>query len=323
MSHFTSYPVAPARADDRGLNRRTLLKGAGASAAIAAISLRGRPTRAQSGTEIVVSAQEFSHEPLQPFIEEFNAATGVTVTFFANPSAGGEQVAQLTPQFAAGSTPIDVVSSSDEAAPAFIRAGWMEPLNDIIPAGFWDDWDQSVRDYVAIWSTLEDQVYRIPHGWSVGYYWTRKDLLTEWGLKAPETWDGIREIGEAAKAKGMYAFADAGSKPSLAFVYAAYVVAQAGGNIFDFDAGTQEAFAFARELVDKEYFPKAAANWTYDQLNAAYMGDQLATMREWSFFYDVARRQPRLGSLRTRSPSSSRGRTERQARDLGRGVGAG
>ena len=69
------------------VSRRTLVKGAASGAVM--ISLAGRPTRAQSGTEIVVSAQEFSHEPLQPFIEEFNAATGVTVTFFANPSAGG------------------------------------------------------------------------------------------------------------------------------------------------------------------------------------------------------------------------------------------
>jgi multiple sugar transport system substrate-binding protein len=269
------------------VSRRTLVKGAATGAVM--ISLSGRPTRAQSGTEIVVSMHEVNQKPLQPFVEEFRANTGVSITFAANPSSGGEQVAQLTPQFAAGSTPFDVMSSSDEAAPTFIRAGWMDPLNDIIPAGFWDDWDQSVRDYVAVWSTLEDQVYRIPTGWSVGYFWTRKDLLTEWGLKAPETWDDIRTIGEAAKGNGMYAFADAGSKPSLAFVYAAYVVAQAGGNIFDFDAGTQEAFAFARELVDKEYYPRAAANWTYDQLNAAYMGDQLVTMREWDFFNDVAR----------------------------------
>ena len=289
MSRFTSYPAVSTRSDGRGINRRTMLKGAGATAAVAAISLRGRPTHAQDGDTIVVSAQEHTQEPLKPFIEEFRAASGVNVTFFANPSAGGEQVAQLAPQFAAESTPVDVLSSSDEAAPAFIRAGWMEPLNDIIPEGFWDEWDQSVRDYVALWSTLEDQIYRIPLGWSVGYFWTRKDLLTEWGLAAPATWDDVRAIGEAAKANGMSGFGDAGSKPSLAFVYAAYVVAQAGGSIFDFDDGTREAFAFARELVDSGYYPAGAANWTYDQLNAAYMGDQLATMRQWAFFYDVSR----------------------------------
>ena len=104
------------------LGRRDLLKGTaklGAGAAAASSFAGGTflrhtsSTRAQSGTEIVVSAQQFSHEPLQPFIDEFTAETGITVSFFANPAAGGEQVAQLTPQFASSSTPVDVLSSSD------------------------------------------------------------------------------------------------------------------------------------------------------------------------------------------------------------------
>lgn len=278
------------------LSRRSVITGAGrlGLGAVAAGALAASPGHrpvhaAAQGDAIVVSAQQFSHEPLKPFIDEFTKQSGITVTFFANPSAGGDQVAQLTPQFAASSTPVDVLSSSDEAAPLFIRAGWMEPLDDIIPDGFWDDWDQSVRDYVAIWSTIDDKVYRIPHGWSVGYFWTRQDLLGEMGMSAPASWDDLRKLGEKAKAQKKFAFADAASKPSLAFVYAAYVVAQAGGKIFDFDDGTRAAFQFARELVDQGYFPKAAANWTYDQLNAAYMGDTLVTMRQWPFFYDVSR----------------------------------
>jgi ABC-type glycerol-3-phosphate transport system substrate-binding protein len=276
------------------VSRRSVLKGAGgaigASAFVGGTFLRETTKiRAQEGTEIVVSAQQFSHEPLQPFIDEFTEETGITVSFFANPAAGGEQVAQLTPQFAASSTPVDVLSSSDEAAPLFIRAGWMEPLNEIIPEGFWDDWDPSVVEYVNIWSSIEGEVFRIPHGWSVGFFWTRQDLLEGYGLESPATWDDLRELGEAARNDGLYAFADAASRPSLAFVYAAYVVAQSGGNIFAFDEQTRDAFAFARELVDNEYFPRDAANWTYDQLNAAYMGDQLVTMRQWPFFYDVVR----------------------------------
>ncbi|MCO5222626.1 MAG: extracellular solute-binding protein [Thermomicrobiales bacterium] len=275
---------------DKRFDRRTLLKSAGGTAAAATmISLPGLPTRAQSNAEIVVSAQAFSHEPLQPFVDEFTAQTGIAVTFFANPAAGGEQVAQLTPQFASSSTPVDVLSSSDEAAPLFIRAGWMEPLNEIVDETFWSDFDQSVRDYVAIWSSINDEVFRIPHGWSVGFNWVRQDLLDGYGLTAPETWDDIRVLGEAAAGDGMFAFADAASKPSLAFVYAAYIVAQSGGNIFAFDEQTRAAFEFARELIDSEFFPRDAANWTYDQLNASYMGDQLVTMRQWSFFYDVAR----------------------------------
>lgn len=99
-------------------------------------------------------------------------------------------------------------------------------------------------------------------------------------MEAPASWDDLRALGEAAKSEGTFAFADAASKPSLAFVYGAYVVARAGGSIFDFDEGTKTAFEFAREMIDQEFFPKSAANWTYDQLNAAYMDDSLVTLRQ-------------------------------------------
>ena len=44
-----------------------------------------------------------------------------------------------------------------------------------------------------------------------------------------------------------------------------------------------------QELVDNGYFLKDAINWDYNQLNAAYMADQLVTMRQWSYFWDVSR----------------------------------
>lgn len=278
------------RTDSR-IDRRTLLKGAGgAVAATAMISLPGRPTVAQSGEgKVIVSTWDFAEEPLKPVFDAFTAETGIAVEWTANPSAGGEQVTQLAPQFASETTPVDVLNCSDEAAPGFIRAGWLTPLNETLGEGFWDDFPQAMKDYVAVWSTQDEQVYRVPNGWDFGYYWTRQDMLAELGLETPASWDDLRALGEAAKAKGIYAFGDAASQPSLAFVYAAYQDAQAGGDLFTFDEGTKAAFEFSKELIDQGYFPKDAINWTYDQSNAAYMNDQLVTMRQWSFFYDVAR----------------------------------
>lgn len=272
-------------------DRRTLLKGAGGAAAAATmISLPGRPTAAQSGEgKIIVSTADFARDAMTPLFDAFTADSGIAVEWTSSPSAGGEQVTQLAPQFASESTPVDVLNCSDEAAPGFLRAGWLLPLNDALPEGFWDDFPQAMKDYVATWSSQDDQVYRVPNGWEYGYYWTRQDVLDELGLEAPATWDDMRALGEAAKARNMYAFGDAASQPSLAFVLAAYQTSQSGGDLFTFDDNTRAAFEFTKELLDKEYFPKDAINWNYDQSNAAYMEDQLVTMRQWSFFYDVSR----------------------------------
>jgi ABC-type glycerol-3-phosphate transport system substrate-binding protein len=140
-----------------------------------------------------------------------------------------------------------------------------------------------------VWSSYKGQVYRIPLKWSVGFYWVRKDVLDKLGAGVPAKWDDLLNLAPKASAKGMYAFADAASKPSLATVYMAYLCSQTGGKLFDFDTGTRQAFQYAGQLIQAKAFPKAALNWTYDQLNANYMNDQIVTMREWNFFYDVGR----------------------------------
>ena len=226
---------------------------------------------------------------LPPILKKFKEQTGISVQISPTPSAGGEQVQQLSPQFSASDTPFDVITMSDEATPPFMRAGWLEPLDEVIGDNFFDDFTKPVMDYQNNWSSYEGATYRVPATWSTGYYWVRQDVLNELGAQAPASWDELLELGKKARSKGMYAFADAASVPSLAFVYAAYLTAQAGGDIFKFDAGTEQAFAFAKEMIDEEVCPRAAANWTYDQLNGAYLDNQLLSMREWDFFYDVSR----------------------------------
>ena len=85
----------------------------------------------------------------------------------------------------------------------------------------------------------------------------------------------------------MFAFGDAAAQPSLAFVFAAYQTSQTDGDLFAFDDGTGRVRI--RKVVDNEYFLKDAIKWDYNQLNAAYMADQLVTMRQWSYFWDVSR----------------------------------
>jgi ABC-type glycerol-3-phosphate transport system substrate-binding protein len=263
--------------------------GAGATVAGSVPSLlKVRTTRAAAqGGQITVAIHSFLHDPLAPFLKDFTNQTGITVKLTGVPSSGTDQLTQLTPSFAAGTTPVDVLVGSDDSTPDFIRAGWLVPLDDVVPKSVWSDFPEDMMEYTKLWSSYNGHIYRIPDGWAVGYFWTRQDVLDTLGVKAPATWDALIDVGKKAKAKGMYVFADAASKP-LAVVYAAYLALQSGGNLFSFDAKTRQAFAFGKELVDQGLYPRDALNWTYDQLNASYMNDKLVTMREWDFFWDVA-----------------------------------
>jgi ABC-type glycerol-3-phosphate transport system substrate-binding protein len=140
------------------------------------------------------------------------------------------------------------------------------------------------------WNQKGGKTFRVHHNWDMGYYWQRGDLLAQHHLTTPASWAELVSTGQELKAKtGMYAFADAASKPGLTFVYLAYLTAQAGGQLYQFDDGTAQAFQFAHDLIYKHgLFPKDAITWTYDQLNSSYMTNKLMSMREWTFFWDTA-----------------------------------
>lgn len=281
------------------LSRRSVLKalglGAGAVAAAPALAACGSSAPASSGSAgagstITYSVQSFSHEALKPFLDEFKAQTGITVTLQSGPATDQDLLTQVIPAFNSGTTPFDVMDLGDPGCATLATAGWLSPLDDVLDTAFWDDLTPGMTDAMKQWNQRDGKTYRVYHNWEIGYYWLRADLLKKQSLAAPKTWAELVSVGKEFKAKtGGYAFADAASKPGLTFVYLAYLVAQAGGSLYAFDAGTEQAFQFAHDLIyTHEIFPKDALTWTYDQLNSSYMADKLMSMREWTFFWDVA-----------------------------------
>ncbi|MBW7886416.1 MAG: extracellular solute-binding protein [Caldilineaceae bacterium] len=73
-------------------------------------------------------------------------------------------------------------------------------------------------------------------------------------------------------------------------VYLAWITRQAGGNPFDVGEEYEMALAYIHDLMytDKVLNP-ASLQKDYNQQNADYLGDRVAFMRQWPFFFDVAR----------------------------------
>lgn len=276
----------------RHINRRNVLRmsalGAGAAALGPALTACGNGSSEDDGT-IVYAVQAFTHDAIRPIIDEFTAQTGIAVRLEGGPASGQDLLTQLVPAFNSGSTPYDVVDVDDPAGAALVAGGWLEPLDDALPAELAADLTPGMTEATNTWNVKDGKTLRVYHNWDVGYYWVREDVLSGHDLAVPASWDDLTSVGETVKREtGMYAMADAASKPGLTFVYLAYLAAQAGGDLYAFDDGTRRAFAFAKELIDRELAPRDMLTWTYDQLNAAYMQDQLLSMREWPFFDGVA-----------------------------------
>ncbi|HEY8446963.1 MAG TPA: extracellular solute-binding protein [Thermomicrobiales bacterium] len=286
------------------LSRRTLIRGTGATAAglivggklvgSASASPRRAPAvikqRSQGGKTITLAVQAFAHDALRPVLAKWEEQTGHTVKLESGPVTGQEMVTQYAPQFQSETSPVDIFSDADDSSPTFQRAGWLEPLDDVIPQETWDDFPESFAGQIETWHSFDGHRYRVPHEFAIGYTFYRKDWFDEKGLEAPKTWEEVVSIGKEFTAPPVYGTLEAISKPGLAYVYVAYLCAQSGGNVFDFDDGTAEALQFAYDLIyTHQIMPETALSLNYDQQNVEYTNDHVAFMRQWPFFYDVSR----------------------------------
>lgn len=281
------------------LSRRTFLKGsaAGIAAALAAggpgALAQGifAPRLIQQNNTVVFALQEFAHEAIRSVLPAFEADTGLTVRLESGPVGGNDMLTRYSPAFASGTSPVDLFSDSDESSPAFMRAGWVMPLNDILPDEIWADFPPSMQDHINGFLSIDGVRYRIPHEFGVGYFFVRQDMLEEKGFSTPTTWEEMIEIGKevADPDAGIWATTDALIKPALMYVFVAYLTAQSGGKVFDFDEPTADALQFLYDMIHTHrIFPETALNQDYTAQNELYMSDKVHFMRQWPFFQGVA-----------------------------------
>lgn len=281
----------------KGISRRTFLKGTAAAATWAAlggkIESQGifKPNVIHAANEVVLAVQEFAHEAIKAVLPDFEAATGLTVKLESGPVSGNDMLTKYAAAFASNSSPVDVVSDADDDGPTFYRAGYMLPLEDIIPAETWADFPPSFDSQIEKFHSFDGVRYRVPHEFAIGYFFTRKDWLDEKGVKAPATWEEVVETGKmfADPANGVWGTTDGLVKPALLYVYVAYLCSQSGGDVFAFDEATGTALQFLYDMIHThKIFPETALNDDYTKQNELYMADKVAFMRQWPFFQSVA-----------------------------------
>jgi multiple sugar transport system substrate-binding protein len=283
-------------AEKKGFSRRTFLKGTGAS--LAGVALGGKfetqgifkPNLIRRQNEVVMAVQGFAHEAIQAVLPDFEAATGLTVTLEGGPASGIDMLTAYSTAFAAGNSPVDVFSDADESSPVFMRAGWLESLEEVIPEETWADFPESFDGQIEAFHSFDGQRYRIPHEFAIGYFFTRKDWLDEQGVASPTTWEEMVETGKlfTDAENGVWGTTDGLVKPGLLYVYVAYLASQAGGDVFAFDEATGVALQFLYDMIHThKIFPETALNDDYTKQNELYMADKVAFMRQWPFFQSV------------------------------------
>ncbi len=295
---------------NKNLTRREFLKIAGtAAAAVSAGSLLAGcappapapaapaatavpATVAPAGKTLTVAIQAFAHDAMKPILAEWEQKSGMKVVLESGPTTGQEMMTKYAPAFQSGTSPVDVLSVDDVSGPAFARAGWVMPLDDVIPADTWQDFPESFLPPADKdpFHSFEGKRYRVPHEFAVGYFWHRKDWFDEKKLTAPKTWDEFVQVGKEFTKAPVWGTTEGMKKPGLTFVYMAYLSAQAGSEVFSFDDNVATAFQFCYDMIHThKIMEETVLNQDYTQQNDLYMKDRVAMMRQWPYFYSVVR----------------------------------
>jgi len=149
-----------------------------------------------------------------------------------------------------------------------------------------------MKAYTDVWSTYNDEVFRMIHNWEMPYWFYRKDWFDSKGVEVPKTWDDVKAMGAAFtdEGAGVWASEDGLIKGAFLNVYLAWVTLQAGGNPFDVGPEYQQALEYIHDLMyTSKALNPASLQKDYNQQNGDYLADKVAFMRQWPFFGDVAR----------------------------------
>jgi ABC-type glycerol-3-phosphate transport system substrate-binding protein len=263
------------------------------AAAGAAAAFQIPHIRAQN-TKITLGVGNWAVASITEVLEtlQFTQKTGIEVEVKERSGVASDLITEMSGAVQAGNTPYDVLDFEDEIASVFSRAGFMLGLDDLLTPDVWGDFPASMTDMAEIWNKFEGETFRIHHNYEAQYWWYRKDLFDAQGVAVPTTWEEVAALGEVFtdEAAGVWASGDGLMKGAFLNVYIAWLSRQAGGDPFAADDAYRTALEYAYRLMNEvNVLNPASLQQEYNALNQDYIGDRIVFMRQWPYFYDVAR----------------------------------
>lgn len=297
------------------LTRREFIRVAGTAAAASALAACApvtpgtttgpAPTTAPAATQVAaptvlkprtvrIAVGGWAEKGTKDLLEAsgFAKQTGITPEVVLRTDTKETELTRLASAVQAGTSPYDVIDFEDELTTSFSQAGYVIPIDDLLPSGFWDDFPPEMVAYSKTWSALNGETFRVIHNWEMPYWFYRKDWFDAKGVAVPTTWDEVKGMGKVFtdEPKGVWASEDGLIKGAFLNVYLAWITLQAGGNPFDVGDQYKVALEYINDLMyTSKVLNPASLQKDYNQQNADYIGDKVAFMRQWPFLTDVVR----------------------------------
>jgi len=169
-------------------------------------------------------------QPWKDQAARFTEATGIGVRYIDAPFAQLRQI--MVTAFAAGSSEYDVIHVRDDWVVEFANNGWLTPLDEMLPADFWEQFPKSAVEAM----TVNGHIYGIPRYFWLWQFYYNTELLQAAGFSnPPRTWQEVVEVAQAITnpAAGIWGYVEPWGPTFAAVPFIVHLRAE-GGEYWDY-----------------------------------------------------------------------------------------
>ncbi len=218
---------------------------------------------------------ETQQQGLNQLMEAFNAAQqDYAISWEYIPMS--DYIKELTIAISKNSLP-DLVLVDNPDMQSLVHIGLLADLTDELSDRL------SKEDYYeSVWSTAEydGRIYGIPFCCNNTAIIYNKQMLTEAGIKPPETWEDFEAAAKALTTEGEeghYGFAmSAASGEQGAFQFLPWLLSTGADGQNLKDERTAEAFWLVRRLLDNGCLPNDCINWSQTDVTRIFIAEKAA-----------------------------------------------
>lgn len=213
---------------------------------------------------------------------------GVIVREEVLPSSSDQQHQFYAITLDSGHVPFDVMAIDTIWMQEFARAGWVIPLDEILPPREREHYFPNAVEA----ATFDGRVYGVPWYVDAGVLYYRRDLLDRYGLPPPATWEELvrtaRTVVEQEQNPRLTGFVWQGKQYEGLVCNALEMIWAHGGDLLDGPSDpTAAALAFMRGLVEDGISPRLVVTADEEMSRHFFAAGRAVFMRNWPYAYPL------------------------------------
>ena len=238
--------------------------------------------------ELTVMCPAFVSPEQQQEVQQYAEKTlGATVTFEAAPLQYADTVNKVTTMLASGDDTVDVYHIDEIMMLAFLSAGFLEPVDDVVPIEFTKD---ILPGYAEKFLVRDNKLYGVPADFGGIFFYVNKKMFDDAGVKIPTNQEEFVAAAQTLTKDGKWGLIESWDKASHLQDNLNRWSLMFGGNYLDWtNPQTQEAIKFMYALAQeyKVVSPDSVSD-TFETGNQK-MNDGLGAMYfQWASYIQSA-----------------------------------